>query len=190
MLRTATLTLAALGALAGAAAAQPGPMGGMGPGHGEIDFAAIDTDGNGLLSRAELQARAQARLAAADANGDGILDRTEIIALFPAPPGRMFEVFSADPAERMADRLLALMGATEAGQVELTALADRRVNMLLARADEDRDAAISTAEAEAMQERRGGWRGRHGGGDHHRGMDMDDRRGGDDRSDRSESSRD
>ena len=168
MIRIASLTAAALVAAAGAAAAQHGPMG---MGRDGIDFAAIDTDGNGSLSRAELQARAQARLAAADANGNGILERTEIVAMFPAPPQRMFDVFSADPGEEMADRLLAMMGATEAGQVDLAALADRRVNMLLAFSDEDRDAAISTAEAEAMQARRDGWRGRHR--DHHRGSDGD-----------------
>ena len=52
----------------------------------------------------------------------------------------------------MADRLLALMGGTEAGRVEVAALADRRVNQLLAFADTDRDAAISQAEADAMQD--------------------------------------
>ena len=166
MIRIASLTAAALVAAAGAAAAQHGPMGMDSDG---IDFAAIDSDGNGSLSRAELQARAQARLAAADANGNGILERTEIIAMFPAPPQRMFDVFSADPGEEMADRLLAMLGATEAGQVDVAALADRRVNMLLAFADEDRDAAISTAEAEAMQERRGGWRSGHR--DHRGGPD-------------------
>ena len=39
--------------------------------------------------------------------------------------------------------MLALMGGTEAGRVEIAALADRRVNALLALADTDRDAAIS-----------------------------------------------
>ncbi len=49
--------------------------------------------------------------------------------------------------------MLALMGATETGRVEVAALADRRVNLLLAFADTDRDAAISQAEADAMQDR-------------------------------------
>jgi hypothetical protein len=187
MLRTATLTLAALAALGGAAAAQSGYMDGMVGGHGEIDFAAIDTDVDGSLSRAELQARAQARLAPADGNGDGMLDRTEIVALFPAAPGRMIDVFSADPAERMADRLLALMGATEAGRVELAALADRRVNMLLAMADEDRDAAISQAEADASNARRADWRGRHG--ERHHGA-TEESRGEERRPERSERPRD
>ena len=124
---------------------------------GGIDFVAIDTDGNGSLSRAELQARATARLGRADANGDGALDRDEIVAAMPGPHGGLVERLRRRPGRALADRLLALMGATEAGQVEVAALADRRVNMLLAFADTDRDAAISQAEADAMRERRRGW---------------------------------
>ena len=55
------------------------------------------------------------------------------------------------------------MGATETGQVEIAALADRRVNFLLAGADTDRDAAISQAEADALAARH------DGRGDRHRG---------------------
>ena len=111
---------------------------------GGIDFAAIDTDGNGSLSRAELRRARTERLAAADANGDGALDRDEIVAAMPRPPAAARSTSSAPtPARRMADRLLAMMGATETGQVEVAALAERRVNMLLAFADTDRDAAIS-----------------------------------------------
>ena len=61
--------------------------------------------------------------------------------------------------------MLALMGATETGQVEVADLADQRVNLLLAFADTDRDAAISQAEADAMRRpRRDGWMAR--GHDH------------------------
>jgi hypothetical protein len=128
-------------------------MGGMGRGGRVLDFAAIDTDGNGSLSRAELQARAQARLATADQNGDGNLDRAEIIAALPGPHSAFVTIFSPDPAEGQADRILALVGATETGQVEITVLADRRVNQLLAYVDTDHDAAISRAEANALAAR-------------------------------------
>jgi len=189
------LTAAAATALAtlagGSAMAQerPGDMMGMmgmmggvhaGPGdlmggfHGEIDVVAIDADGDGVLTRAELQARAVDRLGRADANGDGGLDREEIVALMPARHGGFLNVFAEDPAERMADRLIALMGGTEAGRVEVAALAERRVNALLAMADADRDAAISLEEAEAAADRPNGpgvrrWHERRG--DHGR---MDD----------------
>ena len=72
----------------------------------------------------------------------------------PARDGAPFRVFTVGPAEAMVDRLLALMGATETGRVEVSALADRRVNLLLAAADTDRDAAISQAEADARAEAR------------------------------------
>ena len=56
-----------------------------------IDFVAIDTDGNGSLSRAELQARAVARLGRIDANGDGVLTREELILAMPGRHGGMIE---------------------------------------------------------------------------------------------------
>lgn len=153
MTGTKIIALAALlAAGAGMAAAQEGPMEMMG-GRGGIDVAAIDTDGDGSLSRAELQARAAERIARADANGDGVLDRDELIAAMPGPHGALVAVFAPDPSERYVDRLLALVGATESGQVEVAVLADRQVNRLLAAADENRDAAISSEEAEAMQAR-------------------------------------
>ena len=82
---------------AGIAAAQPhGPGGPGGPDMLRgIDFVAIDTDGDGLLSRAELQARATARLSPADANADGIIDRAELIAFLPAPDGGIIGIFIA-----------------------------------------------------------------------------------------------
>jgi len=145
---------AALAALAaGSAMAQEGPGDMMGGFHGKIDVVAIDTDGNGALSRAELQARAVERLARADVNADGSLDRVEIVALMPAPPGGFLNVFAEDPAERMADRLIALMGGTETGRVEVSALAERRVNALLATGDTDRDASLSAEEVVVVSER-------------------------------------
>jgi hypothetical protein len=170
ILTAAGLLAASIALGAGAAAAQDemGPMMMMGGHERGIDFVAIDTDSNGSLSRAELQARAAARLGRIDANGDGMLTREELILAMPGRHGGMMSVFAADPGERFVDRLLALMGATEAGQVELAALADRRVNMLLAFVDTDRDAAVSEAAAAARREhgrRRRGEGGRGLGGD-------------------------
>jgi len=132
---------------------------------------AIDGVGDGPLTRAELQARAVERIARADENADGSLEREEIVAFLPGPRGGLLAVFAEDPAERMTDRLIALMGGTETGRVEVAALAERRVNALLAFADENRDAVISQEEATAMLE------GMHEGRGHGRGHGRDRDRG-------------
>lgn len=162
MKRLVTATMLAGSFAAFPALAQEGPGDVMGGFREPIDFAVIDTDGNGILTRAELQTRATARLSRADLNNDGNLDRAELVAIFPAPPGRFLAVFSADPTERMADRLIALLGGTESGSIPVAALADRRVNALLAVADTDNNAEISVAEADMMAQKldRGP---RHGG---------------------------
>ncbi|HET9068286.1 MAG TPA: hypothetical protein VFN28_06550 [Amaricoccus sp.] len=158
----------------GPAAAGPagrgGPMAMMGFGPGRIDFVSIDTDGNGSLSRAELVARATERLSLSDSDGNGTLTRAELVAAMPAP--RFLDLFGPNPGEAFADRVLALAGATEAGEISVADLAGQRVNFLLAFADTDRDAAISQAEADAM--------GKHGGrrGHFHRGMERGGDRGG------------
>lgn len=138
-----------------------GPDGPMAPrmprghGRGALDFAAIDADGDGVLSREELGQRASERLGAADANGDGSLDREELIAVMPGSRGGpIFDVFAPDPAAERADRLLAYMGAGDAGTIEVQAIAERQVNAALARFDRDHDGAISQDEATAKHGKR------------------------------------
>ena len=153
--------------IAGLAAAEPGGgrHGGPMPFGGPIDFQAIDTDGNGTLSRAELMARATARIASADGDKNGSLDRAELAAALPGPEDTIVAVFAVRPADRLADRILAETGSTEAGSVTVEVLAARQVNMLLAAVDTDRNAAISLEEADTMPAPRGGWHdGEHGGG--------------------------
>jgi hypothetical protein len=132
-----------------------GPRGPHGPRGPMIDFVAIDANGDGVLSQQELTARATARLATADKNGDGALDREELIAALPAPPQTILMVFAPNPAAEQADRMLAFMNAGESGEIEISALAARQVNGLLARVDTDRDGAISKAEADAPGPRKG-----------------------------------
>lgn len=155
----AALTVAVLG-IAGTAGAQAGGPGkgfgpelGFGPGAGVgprgLDIVGIDTDGNGSLSRAELVARAEARLARADANNDGALDRAELILALPHRGGALVDVFGVDPSEERADRVLAFFGATEAGRVPVSVVAERRADMLLTLLDTNRDGAISAEEAAA-----------------------------------------
>ena len=151
------------------AAAQDGPPSGgpmmmMGWSPGRIDFVAIDTDSNGELSRAELVARATERLGKADADGDGTISRAELVEALPGPRGGLLDLFGPDPGEALADRVLAVVGATEAGQISIADFAGQRVNFLLAFADPDRDAAISRAEADAMRDSHHGGKHRSGHG--------------------------
>ena len=177
-LTAASLLLAGLAA--GTASAQtppppqdgrPGPRaedmrGPMPPHRLPLDFAAIDTSSDGTLSRDELTQRATSRLSRTDTNGDGTLDRSEIVAAMPTPPGSFMMVFTVDPAEAHADRMLQMMGAGDAGQVDVAAIAERQVNALLARYDTDFDGAITRAEADAARrhgpKRQHGPEGKHG----------------------------
>ncbi|TPE50268.1 hypothetical protein FJM51_12755 [Amaricoccus solimangrovi] len=151
----------------------PGPRGprmGSHPGAGgpRIDFAAIDANGDGALSREELETRATGRLSAADTNGDGALDRDELVAALPGPRDQILMIFAPDPAAERADRLLAFMGATDAGRIGIEALADRQVNAITAALDTDHDGAISQAEATAKPAHARGSRGHGDAGGHRR----------------------
>lgn len=177
MLRISHVVAAAtlVGGLAIAGLAAAGPRGDRADGPpppfgGPVDFKVIDTDGDGSLSRAELMTRATTRIAVADANSDGSLDRAELAAALPGPQGVLIAVFAASPSERMADRILAETGGTEGGSVTVQVLAERQVNMLLATADTDRNAAISQEEADAMRPPRGFGPG--GPGEGHGSHDM------------------
>ena len=180
-LTAAAILLGTLGAT-GLAVADTGFSHG-GPGMArEIDFTMIDTNGDGLLSRDELITRATERFADADTSADGSLDRAEIAAQMPEPRNGFGNIFGVDRAQQRADRILAMVGATEAGQAPIAALADQRVNMLLSFADEDRDAAISEAEAAALPTGLMSGHGRHsssdgGKGQMQRGRMTDDERG-------------
>lgn len=167
---SAAATLAGAIAAAGLATANEGPGRGaggpLGFGPGGVDFAAIDANGDGALSREELTQRATSRIAIIDVNGDGQATRAELIEAMPAREG-FRNVFAADPAEAMADRTLAMNGGTAAGAVSVATLAEQQVNMLLTRLDADRNDALSLAEAEdgphgrrADREGRGGPDGR------------------------------
>lgn len=69
------LTVTALGAFAHEKGGKD--RRGFGP---RINFEQMDANGDGLLTRAEMQAHAQARFAAADTDGDGNLSAAEMAA--------------------------------------------------------------------------------------------------------------
>ena len=72
-----------------------GPMGMEGPGFGlgKIDFAAVDTDKDGKITAAEMEAYRAAEVAGVDADKDGKLSATELSAMHMA---RMQAMADAD----------------------------------------------------------------------------------------------
>src|SRR5690606_26632331 len=86
----------ALPALSHAESGKGGPGG-----RGAHMFEQVDTDKSGDLSKAEMQAAAEARFDAADTNGDGVLTREEADAARKAMHEKM-EAQRGDPAKRFA----------------------------------------------------------------------------------------
>jgi len=132
---------------ASAASAHGGRADGFG-GRGGFDFATIDTDADGSVTRAELNTTATAQITLVDTDGDGTITREEILVSMPERPDGLRGMFAGDRAGRQADRMLERMGA-EDGSIAAATLADRMVERMLVRMDRDGDGAISLAETES-----------------------------------------
>lgn len=124
-----------------------GPMGAM-----PLDFAAIDADGDGKVTRAELDAFRAARAAEVDANGDGLLSAEEL---------RAADLKRAEArATERVERLIAAHDTNGDGQLSAAELAlPPAPQGLFDRVDADGDGAITEDEIAAM---RGRMAGRHG----------------------------
>lgn len=142
--RVLAAVFAAAGVLAaGAVIAKPG-FGGFGP---KMQFEDIDTDGNGEISQAEMQAQKSARFKSVDANGDGKLSPEEMHAMAQS---------------RMADRVqkriehLDTDGDGALSESELSNLG--RHGDMFKRLDGDESGGISKEEFEQARAQRAGKR--------------------------------
>lgn len=108
-------------------------LGAFGPGGPREMLAAIDADGNGAITQAEVDAYLAARVAAADVDGDGA------IALDEFEP-----VFAEQTRPRMVDAFQALdadgSGTVTEGEI------DARFGDIVERLDRDDDGALSPAD--------------------------------------------
>lgn len=132
-----------------------GRGGGMG-GQIALHFDEIDTDGNGALSEAEIEAHKTARFNAADTNGDGALSAEELAAQH-----------EAKQAERSAQRLSKMIEKHDKdgdGALSLDEMGSDRSSKMFERLDKDDNDEISKEELEAAKERFAGRRGGHGEG--------------------------
>lgn len=156
-LATMTVSLAAMPALASETARD----GARGEARGAaMMFDRLDADGDGVITRAEIEAARLARAAEMDADGDGTITREEFVAWHAAR--------AAERAERRAGRMFDRVAGPDAeGIAPEQMLREGRIDRMFARLDTDGDGAISREEFEAgaarMRDRRGEMRERHRG---------------------------
>ncbi len=119
---------------------------------------ALDTDGDGDISRAEVDTARQARFAEADANGDGAISEAEFTT-----------AMEARASERRARRQASAFTRADANGDGVISMDETggRIDAMFEHVDADGDGIITAAEREvaksAMRERSGeGRRGRRG----------------------------
>ncbi len=142
---TAALTILALGA--GAVFAEGGQRRG---GPERPTFEQLDTNGDGMITLEEVQAKAGNKFAETDTNGDGFLDVEELTAAAERERGRMIE------------RLMEKKDTNGDGMLSQEEMAPRNPERLFERADTNGDGSISLEEWEAAKEHMRGPRGGHG----------------------------
>ncbi len=135
---------------AGAADARPGKRGGERPA-----FETLDSDGDGMITQAEIDARWDERFAAFDPDGDGAVTLDE------------FKANAAAMAEERAERMFAELDSDGDGTLTRDVLELRqgrsgRIGNFIERLDADGDGAISAEEYAELENRRGNRNGRGG----------------------------
>lgn len=138
-------------ALAGTAGIGPGTAAMAAPFLGGMpDFAAVDTNGDGLMSKEELQAAMAARRAAIDTDGNGSLSAAELAA----------EQVRRAPAE--AEAFVAAHDSNGDGALSGEEMpGPRDPDRFFKRLDADGNGGISMAEVEQAKERMRHHKGRH-----------------------------
>lgn len=144
-----TVAAGSLMTVSAVAKGQGGMMGGA-MGQDRPGFAELDTNGDGMLSVAEMKAQGDARFAAMDANGDGVITADEI--------GAHSAQMAAQRSAKMFERMLQWRDVDGDGGLSQAEMDGNQAEKMFARADADGDGAISAEEFEQAQVRgpRGG----------------------------------
>ncbi len=155
------LTLAVATSLSSVAIAQDAPP--------KMDFAAMDADKDGNITKAEAEAFQAAQIAAMDANKDGQISADELTAFHLAKMKENMDAHAKEKAAKMIERL----DTDKDGAVSIAELSARPgADKMFDRIDGNSDGVISTEELAAAQNfmeksgegRRGGdHKGGHGG---------------------------
>lgn len=122
-----------------------------GPGMSDVTFEELDTDGNGELTKAELDARRTERFARMDANGDGAVTRDEI------------EAHIASHAGANAERMMQRFDKDEDGKLTEAEMQPRkqRGERMFSRLDADGNGSLNKSEFESAKTKMKRWRKRH-----------------------------
>lgn len=112
-------------------------------------FNRFDSDGDGQVSREDLDGLAESRFSEADANSDGFLSEEELRA---SAEKRMSE-----RAERMSARMLERLDENGDGQISLEEMSEKgnRGERFFERADADGDGVVTRTEFLEMEPRKG-----------------------------------
>jgi hypothetical protein len=111
----------------------------------EFDFATVDSDGDGKLSLAEVDAFKAARFAEVDADGNGTVDAAELLAHQEAQRMNRMQMRAEAMIQNRDTDGDGVLSAEEMGNAPRVSLFDRL--------DRDKDGAISQEELALMQQR-------------------------------------
>ena len=150
-IRISAIALAlSLAGVSASAVAQEGPGRGDRMARGEKMVEQLDTNGDGAVSKAEVDASRAAAFAAADTNGDGGVSQAEVLAYQEAQRAERRAAREAEMFARADTNGDGVLGPDEFGP---------RVDRMFEALDKDDDGMIT---AEEREEARESWRERRG----------------------------
>ena len=114
-----------------------------GPGFAKVSFEELDTNGDGQISQAEIDAHRLARFEAMDTNGDGGLSVEELVAA--AKEG------AEERMQKRAERMVEKRDANNDGKVTADEVGSERFGRMIERVDSDGNGSISKEEFEAAK---------------------------------------